>query len=114
MSSNIEEKLQKFLETAKDWSEFKTSIAGVSIVKMPGGKTRPPKLAITINPINPETNKPIKRKALYLTSKKEYELFLDVLENSKTEMLFSTIEEINNLIQQKAAEEKENEEILEL
>jgi len=114
MAQEIEEKLKKFLETAKDWSEFKTSIPGVSIVKMPGSRTKPPKLAITINPINPETKKPIKRKSLYLSSIDELKLFLEIFENSKTEMLFKTVENVNQEVLKKSEEDKEEEEILEL
>ena len=113
MSSETINKLKKLLETGKDWGELKTPVPGVVVVKLPGRRGGPGRLAIALNPLDPETKKPLKRKSLYLLSHSDYEAFLSLFENPKTETLFSIIDQINTEVAEKAKEE-EDEEILEL
>ncbi len=113
MRSETINKLKKLLETGKDWAELKTPVPGVVVVKLPGRRGSIGRLAIALNPLDPETKKPLKRKSLYLLSTSDYEAFLNLFENPKTETLFAMIDQVNAEATEKAKEE-EDEEILEL
>ena len=49
---NMGERLARLLADGADWEKTRTSIDGVMLVRMPQYKSRPPTLAIEINPID--------------------------------------------------------------
>ncbi len=92
----------------KDWDKIKTSVEGVSLVKMPGGE----KLSLEIIPVN-EEGKPLKRKGLFVTSIEQFEAFKDIFINEKAHDL---IQGIDALIEKKvvAKDSSEEEDVFEL
>jgi len=89
-----EEKLQEFLESGKDWGKVKTSVPGVFVMKMPGGKNREPTLAVEINPVD-AGGSPTKRRGLIIRSVDEFLEFKDILTNDKLESLLEMLEDVN-------------------
>lgn len=100
--------IKRLKETAKDlndWEEIRTSIKGVSIVKLPKGGDY--NLSIKIIPVDDDGN-PMKRKGLFVTSFEQWDAFKDVFANDKVEDLIRNIDELKNL--QKPESDEENKE----
>ena len=58
--SQVRKSLTSFREIGKDWEMMKIgSIEGVFLQKIPATTNVPPKLALVINPMNPETKKQV-------------------------------------------------------
>ncbi|MHA1301685.1 MAG: hypothetical protein ACTSO9_19870 [Candidatus Helarchaeota archaeon] len=106
MSSSLEDKLEKILEKSKDWTKNKTSIPGLFIVKIPGSKTKPPLLAIELNPADSMGN-PKKKRGIYIMGLEEFNVFKDIINNEKTLTLIKTIESIKAKRIGKSTEEEE-------
>lgn len=107
MSTEIIGRLKKLLAEGKDWKTLRIStIPGAAVTKIPKSRNRPARLSLAVNPIDPETEKPIKRKAVYVLSPKEWGLFLELFQNQKADDLLQIIEDIN---QGKDQGEKEEE-----
>lgn len=87
---NVTETLETFLEEGKDWERKATSLRGVSILRMPRTTTRPPTLAIEINPLD-ERGTPMKRKGIMIRSPKELEALRAVLEDPKVVNLMGAL-----------------------
>jgi hypothetical protein len=87
---NITETLESFLEEGKDWERKATSLRGVSILRMPRTTTRPPTLAMEINPVD-ERGTPMKRKGIMIRSPKELEALRNVLEDPKVVHLMGAL-----------------------
>jgi len=87
------ENIRAFLENGEDWERKVTSIKGVSLLKLPGTKTRPAALAIEINPLN-EKGVPMKRKGVIVTGSNELRAFRDIFGNEKIDVLMEAVEEI--------------------
>ena len=66
----VTENLKSFLEEGADWERKSTSVPGVSIIRLPGTKTRSHSLAVEINPIG-EEGRPMKRKGLMVMNRDE-------------------------------------------
>ena len=66
MTVDLTERLKEFGKKVEDWGKMKTSVAGVSIVKLPT-KGEDLKLGLEITPVN-EDGKPLKKKGVYFTS----------------------------------------------
>lgn len=108
---SLREQLEKYAKKLKDWEKVKTSIKGVSIVKLPS-KSGVTKLALEINPVD-EENKPLKRKPLFITNKEQWLAFQEIFANDKGLALIENIEEIAGPAKIETQQE-ENEEILEV
>ncbi|HQC12396.1 MAG TPA: hypothetical protein PKY15_03450 [Methanoregulaceae archaeon] len=89
----LSENIRAFLEGGEDWERKITSIRGVSLLKLPGTKTRPASLAIEINPVN-EKGMPMKRKGVIVTGSKELRAFREIFGNEKLDLLMDAVEEI--------------------
>ncbi len=89
----LNEVLRTFLETAEDWERKNTSLNGVSIIKLPGTRTRPPSLAIEINPVN-QKGTPMKKKGIMIMNGTELSAFREIFSNPKVDSLVRTIEEV--------------------
>ncbi len=87
---NIKETLEHFLEEGKDWERKQTSIRGVSILRMPRTTTRPPTLAMEINPAD-DRGMPMKRKGIMIRSPKELGALKDLLGNPRVEDLMGAL-----------------------
>lgn len=107
MSSKTIDRLKKFLAEGKDWETLRIStIPGVAVTIIPKSRSRPARLGLAVNPINPDTEKPIKRKAVYILSSKEWDLFFDLFKNQKADDLIHIIEDINQGREQRQPEEE--------
>lgn len=113
MNVDLSERLKNFGKEMKDWEEKKTSIDGVSIVKMPS-KGDDLNFGLKIIPVS-EEGKPLKRreKALFITSLEQWEAFRDIFNDEKG---LDLIESIEGLRTPKEAidKEKENEEVFDI
>jgi hypothetical protein len=87
---NIKETLENFLEEGKDWERKPTSLRGISILRMPRTTTRPPTLALEINPVD-EKGSPMKRKGIMIRSPRELESLRNVLSDPKVANLMGTL-----------------------
>lgn len=90
----LNDTLRAFLETGDDWERKNTSVKGVSIIKLPGTKSRAPSLAIEINPVG-EKGIPMKKKGVMVMSGVELRAFQEIFSNSKVDGLIRAIEEIS-------------------
>lgn len=104
------ENLKSFLEEGADWERKSTSVPGVSIIRLPGTKTRSHSLAVEINPIG-EEGRPMKRKGLMVMNKDEMAAFRTIFNNEKLFTLMSSLEEI---LPDKKAGKSEKKDIIEL
>ncbi len=74
------EKLARILADGADWEKTRTSIEGVMIVRMPQYKSRPPTLAIEINPID-ASGSATKKRGVVIRSAAELALIAQILAN---------------------------------
>ena len=107
---NVTETLETFLEEGKDWERKATSIRGVSILRMPRTTTRPPTLAVEINPVD-ERGTPMKRKGIMIRSPRELEALRVVLGDSKVANLMDALASVVPVV---PAAGKENTGVLEI
>ena len=91
---NIREQLKQHLENGEDWEKMDTPIQGVSIVKVPKTKTRKAMLYLEINPLN-DKGKPVKKRGVFINSKKMLLGFTEALNNEKSFLLITIIDRIN-------------------
>ena len=87
---NVTETLATFLEEGKDWERKATSLRGVSILRMPRTASRPPTLAMEINPLD-ERGTPMKRKGIMIRSPQELEALRNVLGDPKVANLMGAL-----------------------
>jgi hypothetical protein len=87
---NVKETLEAFLEEGKDWERKQTSIRGVSILRMPRTTTRPPTLAMEINPVD-DRGSQMKRKGIMIRSPRELEALRGVLSDPKVVNLMEAL-----------------------
>jgi len=87
---NVKETLETFLEEGKDWERKQTSIRGVSILRMPRTTTRPPTLAMEINPVD-DRGAQMKRKGVMIRSPRELEALRGVLSDPKVANLMEAL-----------------------
>jgi hypothetical protein len=87
---NVTETLENFLLEGKDWERKATSLRGVSILRMPRTTTRPPTLAMEINPVD-DRGMPMKRKGIMIRSPKELEALRNVLDDPKVANLMGAL-----------------------
>ena len=87
---NVTETLATFLDEGKDWERKSTSLRGVSILRMPRTATRPPTLAMEINPLD-ERGMPMKRKGRMIRTPQELEALRNVLGDPKVANLMGAL-----------------------
>ena len=107
---NVRETLEQFLEEGKDWERKATSLRGVSILRMPRTTTRPPTLALEINPVD-DRGTQMKRKGIMVRSPKELESLINVLSDPKVANL---MEALASVVPPVPAAGKENAGVLEI
>ena len=106
-----EEKLKDFLRTGKDWSNLRTSVPGVFVLKLPAYKSFPSRLAVELNPID-ERGNPKKRRGLILRSNGDLEDFESLFQHETLSKLLGMVESVNP--KTGSERRKQGEEILEL
>ncbi len=85
--------LRDFIETGNDWERKHTSVKGVSIIRLPATKNRPPSLAIDINPIG-SNGLPMKKKGIMIMNSAEMEAFRAAFNNEKLNSLVAALEDV--------------------
>lgn len=111
MTVDLIERLKEFGKKMKDWDKMKTSIAGVSIVKLPT-KGEDLNFGLELIPVN-EDGVPLKRKGVFITSLEQWESFKLLLNNEKAFDLIKNIDDMKKRKAFKSASE-DNGEVLEL
>ncbi|MHA1198361.1 MAG: hypothetical protein ACTSQF_03320 [Candidatus Heimdallarchaeaceae archaeon] len=113
MTSGLVDRLKEFGKEMKDWDKKKTSVVGVTIVKLPS-KGDDHSFGLEIIPVNAE-GIPLKRrgKGLFITSLEQWEAFKDIFNNDKAHDLINSINEIRK-IRVSAVEETTDEEVFEV
>jgi hypothetical protein len=94
---SIQERLSQFLKASEDWERKTTSVPGIFLLKLPSSKTgtRKEALAIEINPINPATSSPAKKRGIVIRSAAELEQITELLTNPKISELARKIDGVN-------------------
>ena len=94
MTSSLVKRLKEFGKEMKDWDKKKTSVLGVTIVKLPS-KGDEPSFGLEIIPVN-EAGIPLKRrgKGLFVTSLEQWEAFKDIFNDEKALDLIKSIDEM--------------------
>lgn len=92
--SSIQAQLKEHLEKANDWGKMETPVQGVSVVKVPATKSRPPLLFLEINPLK-EDGTPMKKRGLFVGSKEMLIKFGEALNDDKVFQLIGEIEKVN-------------------
>jgi len=105
MSVNLIERLKKYGKDMNDWERMRTSVSGVSIVKLPT-KGDDLNFGLELIPVN-EEGVPVKRKALFITSLEQWKAFADVFNNPKALDLITNINELRKETVTESAEESE-------
>jgi len=96
MIKDVTEDLTEFLESGKDWGKLESEdFEGVFVVKIPGTKTRGPRLMVEVNPINKVTKQPKKRKGLFIADYEMYLQFREALEQDEVVELIQMVERVN-------------------
>ena len=90
----IDERLSQFLREGKNWERKATSIPGVFLIKLPEYKSRPPYIAMEINPVD-STGAATKKRGILIKSSSELEQISDILTNAKIVQLATSLDEVN-------------------
>lgn len=98
--------LKEHLENGKDWEKLETDIAGVFVVKIPGTKTRSGRLMVEVNPINPATGLPKKRKGLFIADFEMYLQFQEALTEDEVPALIKVLDEVNPELKSASSKKK--------
>jgi hypothetical protein len=94
---SMQERLAEFLKESSDWERKSTSIQGVFLLKLPNSKagTWKESIALEINPINPSTGFPTKKRGIVIRSASELEQITHILTNLKLSELAKRMDEEN-------------------
>jgi hypothetical protein len=90
----IDERLSQFLREGKNWERKATSIKGVFLIKLPEYKSRPPYIAMEINPVD-STGAATKKRGILIKSSSELEQISNILTNAKIVQLATSLDEVN-------------------
>ena len=90
----IDERLSQFLREGKNWERKATSIPGVFLIKLPEYKSRPPYIAMEINPVD-STGAATKKRGILIKCSSELEQISNILTNAKIVQLATSLDEVN-------------------
>jgi hypothetical protein len=90
----IDERLSQFLREGKNWERKATSMPGVFLIKLPEYKSRPPYIAMEINPVD-STGAATKKRGILIKSSSELEQISNILTNAKIVQLATSLDEVN-------------------
>ena len=102
----IDERLSQFLREGKNWERKATSIPGVFLIKLPEYKSRPPYIAMEINPVD-STGAATKKRGILIKSSSELEQISNILTNAKIVQLATSLDEVNPEKKSKAPQSPE-------
>ncbi|MGI8834136.1 MAG: hypothetical protein ACR2IS_16055 [Nitrososphaeraceae archaeon] len=93
----MQERLTQFLKDSSGWERISTNIQGVFLLKLPNSKagTWKESIAIEINPVNPSTGFPTKKRGIVIRSASELEQITHILANLKLSELAKKMDEVN-------------------
>ena len=89
-----DERLSQFLKEGKDWEKKVTSIPGVFLIKLPEYRSRPPYIAMEINPVD-NSGMATKKRGILIRSRSELEQITNILTNTKIIQLADIIDEVH-------------------
>jgi hypothetical protein len=89
-----DERLSQFLKEGKGWERKATSIPGVFLIKLPEYKSRPPYIAMEVNPVD-TSGIATKKRGILIRSRSELEQISNILTNAKIIQLATSIDEVN-------------------
>jgi hypothetical protein len=94
---SMQERLTQFLKDSSGWERKNTSIQGVFLLKLPNSKagTWKESIAIEVNPVNPSTGFPTKKRGIVIRSASELEQITHILTNLKLAELAKKMDEVN-------------------
>ena len=90
----LDERLSQFLREGKNWERKATSIPGVFLIKLPEYKSKPPYIAMEINPVH-STGAATKKRGILIKSSSELEQISNILTNAKIVQLATSLDEVN-------------------
>lgn len=102
----IDERLSQFLREGKNWERKATSMPGVFLIKLPEYKSRPPYIAMEINPVD-STGVATKKRGILIKSSSELEQISNILTNAKIVQLATSLDEVNPEKKSKAPQSTE-------
>jgi hypothetical protein len=114
---SMQERLTHFLKDSSDWERKSTSIQGVFLLKLPNSKagTWKESIAIEINPVNPSTGFPTKKRGIVIRSASELEQITHILTNAKLSELAKRMDEVNpSDLKDKAKSNADDSDIIEI
>lgn len=89
-----DERLSQFLKEGKGWERKATNIPGVFLIKLPEYKSRPPYIALEVNPVD-TSGTATKRRGILIRSRSELEQISNILTNAKIIQLAASLDEVN-------------------
>lgn len=89
-----DDRLSQFLKEGKGWERKVTNIPGVFFIKLPEYRSRPPYIAIEINPVD-TSGMATKKRGILIRSRSELEKISNILTNAKIIQLADSIDEVN-------------------
>ncbi len=89
-----DDRLSQFLKEGKGWERKVTNIPGVFFIKLPEYRSRPPYIAIEINPVD-TSGMATKKRGILIRSRSELEKKSNILTNAKIIQLADSIDEVN-------------------
>ena len=90
---DMTEVLTGFMESGGDWERKRSSVPGVSILRLPPTKNRSASLAVEINPRG-EDGRPMKRRGVLIVNRREFLGFRELFNDERVEGLLSRIESV--------------------
>jgi hypothetical protein len=94
MDEKLVQSLRRFLEGGKDWERKPTSIPGIFIMKLPGYRKTPSKLAAEVNPVDSYGN-PTKKRGVLIRDTAELESYRKLFTTPKLATLVEALERVN-------------------
>ena len=88
------ERLSRLLSESDDWQKTRTDIDGVLLVKMPQYKSRPPTLALEINPID-ATGSSTKKRGIVIRSSEELSTISQIVSDPRLAELAASMDSVN-------------------
>jgi hypothetical protein len=106
MEEKLVESLKRFLESGKDWERKPTSVPGVFIMKLPGYRNSPSRLAAEINPVDSYGN-PTKKRGLLVRVISELKSYREIFSSDKLSSLLEALDRVNPPLQKPSEPRKE-------
>ncbi len=101
---DVRNQLEDHLINANYWEKLETPVPGVFVVKAPATRRKPSMLYLEFNPINEEGN-PIKKKGLFIGTKKILTQFREILLHEKVDLIIQLLQEVNPKRKQNGAKQ---------